>query len=136
ETSRAAPSPQRPHHAERDARRVPRADRDKHGQFGRRDDETPQKQRKQRSGNAWRDYDASGKRTFHGSRREEKRIREDEAPDKRSGLLRDRKGRRILVERFGAPKAPELPRPDRPKHRRPRRPDRSRGPRPSRPKGR
>jgi 23S rRNA pseudouridine2605 synthase len=87
---------------------------------------------KQRSGNAWRDYDASGKRTFHGSRSEQ-RHEPPEASDKRTGLLQDRRGRSILVERFGTPVEPRSPKP---KHRRPRRRDRSGGPRPSRPRGR
>jgi 23S rRNA pseudouridine2605 synthase len=96
------------------------------------------KPRKPRTGNAWRAHDASGKRTFHGSRREGKNWPE-ETSGKRAGLLQDRKGRKVLVERFGAPK-PQEPdpsdHPPRPKHRRPRRRDRSGGPRPSRPKGR
>jgi 23S rRNA pseudouridine2605 synthase len=96
------------------------------------------KLRNSRSGNAWRAHDAKGKRSFHGSRRDDKN-RPEESSGKRAGLLRDRKGRKVLVERFGAPRPlePEPPdRPPRPKHRRPRRRDRSGGPRPSRPKGR
>src|SRR5215475_1363804 len=131
EAGRAATSALHSHATERDARRRPKPERGKRDHHEGRADELPQKPRKQRSGNAWRDHDASGKRTFHGSRRDEKRPPEGEAPSKRSGLLRDRKGRRILVERFGTPKTPELHRPARPKHRRPRRPDRSGGPRPS-----
>jgi 23S rRNA pseudouridine2605 synthase len=91
------------------------------------------KPRKQRSSSFWRDHPASGKRKFHGSRRDEKRGPE-EAPGKRAGLLKDRRGRRILVERFGTPKLPEPEPAPRPKPRRPPRRDRSGGPRPSRPK--
>jgi 23S rRNA pseudouridine2605 synthase len=96
-------------------------------------DQTARPPRKQRSGHAWRDHDASGTRKFHGSRRDQARTSEEQ-PGKRAGLLKDRRGRKILVERFGTPKLPE-PEP-RPKPRRPPRRDRSGGPRPSRPKGR
>jgi 23S rRNA pseudouridine2605 synthase len=109
-------------------------------------------QRKARSGNAWREHDASGKRKFHGSRRDERPV-EDERAGKRVGLLRDRRGRNVLVERYAKEQPPEQPEarasfkpgsrgksgPSKPgarfKHgqRRPRR-DRAGGPRPSRPK--
>src|SRR5215471_754463 len=58
-------------------------------------------------------------------------------PDKRAGLLTDKKGRRILVERFGTqkekPEAAQAPIRGRPPRRRPS-PDRASGPRPSRPR--
>jgi 23S rRNA pseudouridine2605 synthase len=112
---------------------------DRHGQRTRNveasADQPAKKPRKQRSSSFWRDHPASGKRKFHGSRRDEKRGPE-EAPGKRAGLLKDRRGRRILVERFGTPKLPEPEPAPRPKPRRPPRRDRSGGPRPSRPKGR
>src|SRR5262249_20909312 len=108
ETGRAATSAPHSHATEQDARRRTRPERDKRDHQENRSAELPRKPRKQRSGTAWRDHDASGKRTFHGSRRDEKRPPESETPGKRSGLLRDRKGRRILVERFGTPKTPEL----------------------------
>jgi 23S rRNA pseudouridine2605 synthase len=113
------------------------------------EDEKP-KPRKERSGNAWREHEASGKRKFHGSRRDE-RPAEDERPGKRVGLLRDRRGRNVLVERFAKEEPPEQPptrapfkRGSRPKPgarfkpglRRPPRRDRAGGPRPSRPKPR
>ena len=124
----------------RDERQAPR--RDDRREFNKRGDkfeprghEPSSKPRQQRSGNAWRDYDASGKRTFHGSRSDQ-RPAVTQPSGKRAGLLRDRRGRRILVERFGTPIAAEPEPPPKPKHRRPRRRDRSGGPRPSRPKGR
>jgi hypothetical protein len=98
-----------------------------------RGNEPPPKSRMTRTGNAWRDYDASGKRTFHGSRAD-KRSSPEEVSERRAGLLRDRQGRNILVERFPQRQAPEAA----PKPKRGRRPprDRSGGPRPSRPRGR
>ena len=64
---------------------------------------------------------------------------DDDRPDKRAGLLKDRKGRRILVERFGArkPKAePASKTPARSGPRKRRTSDRASGPRPSRPRPR
>jgi 23S rRNA pseudouridine2605 synthase len=98
-----------------------------------RRDEPPPKSRVTRSGNAWRDYDASGKRTFHGSRAD-KRSSPEEKSERRAGLLRDRQGRNVLVERVPAEEASK-PAP-KPKHRRRPPRDRSGGPRPSRPRGR
>jgi 23S rRNA pseudouridine2605 synthase len=101
-----------------------------------------------RRGHAWRQNDAPLRRTYRGSRREDLKIADE--GDKRAGLVKDRKGRRILVERFGRKSAqarpvetptrppPHPPRPSRPPRppRPPRRParDRASGPRPSRPK--
>ncbi len=87
-----------------------------------------------RRGHAWRKDDAPLRRTYRGSRRDELVIRDDARPDKRAGLLKDRKGRRILVERFGTKKEPEKA--EAPRRAKPFRPpprDRSSGPRPSRP---
>jgi 23S rRNA pseudouridine2605 synthase len=95
--------------------------------------EPPPKSRITRTGNAWRDYDASGKRTFHGSRAN-KRSSPEEGSERRTGLLRDRGGRNILVERVPPQQAPK-PAPKPKRRRRPPR-DRSGGPRPSRPRGR
>jgi len=129
---------------QRPERRGERADHrtDDRREFGQRTrnfeaapERTPPNPGKHRSGNAWRDQPASGKRKFHGSRREEPRAPEDDKPGKRAGLLKDRRGRRILVERIGMPKLPEPEPPPKPKRRAPRR-DRAGGPRPSRPKGR
>jgi 23S rRNA pseudouridine2605 synthase len=98
-----------------------------------RRDEPPPKSRTTRTGNAWRNYDASGKRTFHGSRAD-KRSSPEEGSERRAGLLRDRQGRNILVERVPSQQVPK-PSP-KPKHRRRPPRDRSGGPRPSRPRGR
>jgi 23S rRNA pseudouridine2605 synthase len=90
-----------------------------------------------RRGNAWRQDDAPLGRTYRGSRRDDLRIADEDRPDKRTGLTTDRKGRSVVVERFGAPK--EKPEPagkparERPQRRGPPR-DRASGPRPSRPR--
>jgi 23S rRNA pseudouridine2605 synthase len=90
-----------------------------------------------RRGHAWRQNDAPLRRTYRGSRRDDLKIAGEARPDKRSGLLTDRRGRRILVERFGAkedkPQPAETPARGRPRHKRPP-PDRASGPRPSRPR--
>ena len=87
-----------------------------------------------RRGHAWRKDDAPLRRHYRGSRREELQITRDEREDKHAGLIADRKGRRILVERFGAKKIPEPVEPPQ-RARPPRHPsrDRASGPRPSRP---
>jgi len=108
-----------------------------------------------RRGHAWRQDDAPLRRHYRGERRAELRISDDEASERRTGLLSDRKGRRVMVERLGVAKASEPaansaasarhgaeprvphgdtkpPRQARPPRRPPR--DRSSGPRPSRPK--
>ena len=98
-----------------------------------------------RRGAAWRQDDAPLRRHYRGAGKPE--LRPDlKSPDKRAGLVKDRKGRNVLVERMGTPK-PE-PKPDHKKPYKPRggasarprgrpyRPDRSSGPRPSRPKPR
>jgi 23S rRNA pseudouridine2605 synthase len=111
------------------------------------DAERPRAKHRPKSGSVWRDYEARGKapsrRKFHGSRRDAGPAAELDASaekqTKRAGLLSDRKGRRILVERFGNPPQEE---PSRLHERaskyrkKPPRRDRSGGPRPSRPKGR
>jgi 23S rRNA pseudouridine2605 synthase len=96
---------------------------------------------------AWRQRTEQAKpplrRKFRGARRDREREppHGDAAAGKRAGLLTDRKGRRVLVERV-APAAPAEPReearlpPRRPKRGRRRPPDRGSGPRPSRPRGR
>ena len=88
-----------------------------------------------RRGHAWRKDDAPLRRHYRGSRREELLIADEPRPDKRAGLLTDRMGRRILVERFGVKKTAEpaeTPARVRPPRHPPR--DRASGPRPSRPK--
>jgi hypothetical protein len=94
-----------------------------------------------RRGHAWREDDAPLKRTYRGSRRDDLKIRDADHAERRAGLLTDRKGRRVLVERFGAgdstkdARAAESAAPQKARRaqRRPAR-DRSSGPRPSRPK--
>ncbi len=73
------------------------------------------------------------RRTFRGSRRDNDKGRERPSEKPRAGLLTDRKGRNVLVERFGQNKSPEQPKSEAPKRGRPGRrgaPDRSSGPRP------
>jgi 23S rRNA pseudouridine2605 synthase len=88
-----------------------------------------------RRGHAWRKDDAPLRRTYRGSRREDLKIADEARSDKRAGLMTDRKGRRILVERFGAKrdKPEQTAVRGRPPRRRPP-PDRASGPRPSRPR--
>ena len=124
--------------APRDAR--PRDERPRDG--GRRDgrrkaEAVPEKPGRPRRGHAWRQEDAPLRRHYRGERKDEHQP-DRKSPDKRAGLLVDRKGRKVLVERFGEKKPP----PDKPRGRpmkkgaRPYRPDRASGPRPSRPKPR
>jgi 23S rRNA pseudouridine2605 synthase len=77
-------------------------------------------------------------RKFRGARRDDGE-RQEPAGDKRAGLLTDRKGRRVPVERFGQPPVKEAPResaPQRERHGRRRAPDRASGARPRQPRGR
>jgi 23S rRNA pseudouridine2605 synthase len=103
-----------------------------------RDDRPEKPPGRPRRGHAWRKDDAPLRRTYRGSRRDDLKIADEVRPDKRAGLLKDRKGRRILVERFGTkkPKPEPAERPAPARQRTPRRPprDRSSGPRPSRPR--
>jgi 23S rRNA pseudouridine2605 synthase len=104
---------------------------------------------KPRSGHAWREREPWGerkpplKRKYRGQRREDSHAQSEQPAEKRAGLVKDRKGRRVLVERF-ATQTPQLhAQPERPahqarpqkRHRGPPR-DRASGPRPSRPRGR
>jgi 23S rRNA pseudouridine2605 synthase len=102
-----------------------------------REDERPEKPPgRPRRGHAWRQDDAPLRQTYRGSRRADLKIPDEDRPDKHAGLLKDRKGRRILVERFGTRKPkPEPPKAPADKRRR-RTPDRASGPRPSRPRPR
>ena len=107
-----------------------------------RDDKPPGRPRR---GHAWRQDDAPLRRHYRGGG-EEKQHEPERAGPKRAGLLTDRKGRRVLVERFGEkkPKPEERKegrfggRPHKGHARKGRagRPDRARGPRPSRPRER
>jgi 23S rRNA pseudouridine2605 synthase len=119
-----APAPR-----ERDERRPFRKSRDAR-------DERPEKPPgRPRRGHAWRKDDAPLRRTYRGSRRDELKIADEARPDKRAGLLTDKTGRRVLVERFGTRKEKPEPAPVRgraPRSHPPR--DRASGPRPSRPR--
>jgi 23S rRNA pseudouridine2605 synthase len=112
-----------------------------------RDDRPEKPPGRPRRGHAWRKDDAPLRRTYRGSRRDDLKIADEARPDKRAGLLKDRKGRRILVERFGTKKPKPEPKPqskpqskasgaEKPARRTPRPPprDRSSGPRPARPR--
>jgi len=77
------------------------------------------------------------RRKFRGARRDDEMPRAQAAGETRAGLLTDRKGRRVLVERFGRDKPPAQPERSAPKRgRRGRRvaPDRSPGGRHRRPR--
>ncbi|HLH93198.1 MAG TPA: pseudouridine synthase [Xanthobacteraceae bacterium] len=140
-----------------------RGDRHNLGERGRdhRREQREEKPGRPRRGNAWRQEDAPLRRHYRGGRDESGAERDEPTGQKRAGLLTDRMGRRVLVERFGE-KKPEREerkqsrfgsRPDKGHARkgdarkgdvrqgearrgRARRPDRSGGPRPSRPRER
>ncbi len=108
-------------------------DRRPSGRFRSERDEVPEKPPgRPRRGHAWRQEDAPLRRTYRGARRDDLRIDAEERPDRRTGLTTDRKGRRVVVERFGERKE-EKPAPPRGHRRGPPR-DRASGPRPSRPR--
>jgi 23S rRNA pseudouridine2605 synthase len=118
---------------------------DERGRQRRHDERDEKPPGRPRRGNAWRQEDAPLRRHYRGGRDEGQHEPERAGP-KRAGLLTDRKGRRILVERFGEKKPqPEErkegrfgdhPRKGPPRKGRTRRPDRARGPRPPRPRER
>jgi 23S rRNA pseudouridine2605 synthase len=92
-----------------------------------------------RRGHAWRkEADAPLRRHYRGGKNEERHPKPEGSAQKRAGLLVDRKGRRVLVERFGEKKPePEKRRDNRPPRQgKSRRPDRAKGPRPARPRDR
>jgi len=77
-------------------------------------------------------------RKFRGGRRDEERREERSAEEPQTGVLADRKGRRVLVERYGQSAPTQQSKPEgRKASRRGRRrsPDRASGPRPHRPRG-
>jgi 23S rRNA pseudouridine2605 synthase len=129
--------PQRPGRRPANAVRPAREDRaDKTGKpRGGRRDAAPQ-------AHAWRrpEDGRPGKklqRKFRGTRRDDGEERQRASGKPRAGMLTDRKGRAVAVERFGEP--PREPAAPERKARQPRRrrsPDRSSGPRPRTPKGR
>jgi 23S rRNA pseudouridine2605 synthase len=122
-------------------------ERGRHRRHEEREEKPPGRPRR---GHAWRQDDAPLRRHYRGGRDErEHEVGEASGPKrgeasgpKRAGLLTDRKGRRVLVERFGEKKPPHEERKEGrfggrpPRKGRARRPDRARGPRPSRPRER
>jgi len=122
-------------HADKPAGRPRQGDeRRRDGRREREHDDKPSG--RPRRGHAWRQEDAPLRRHYRGGADEARRPKPEHAVQKRAGLLTDRKGRRVLVERFGE-KPPTEPKPRRdnrpPRQGKSRRPDRARGPRPSRP---
>jgi 23S rRNA pseudouridine2605 synthase len=122
------------------------------GAPGRRDNARPNKQKDRKSAerkspsHSWRAHEPerTGKklrRKFRGDRRDAERREGQEqrsAEASRTGLLADRKGRRVLVERHGEPSPTPQRKPEGRKagrHGRHRSPDRASGPRPRRPRG-
>src|SRR5712671_1079745 len=126
----------RPHESRRGENASARRDSEERGPLrrGGRDERPDKPPGRPRRGHAWRKDDAPLRRTYRGSRRDDLKIADEARPDKRAGLLTDKKGRRILVERFGTKKEKPAPAPVRgrpPRSGPPR--DRASGPRPSRP---
>jgi 23S rRNA pseudouridine2605 synthase len=149
--ARQRPERDRPRRPERDgAKRPPRR-----GDRARAERDGPDKPPgRPRRGHAWRAEDAPLSRHYRGAGSKLRERPEGSAAPKRAGLIADRKGRRVLVERFGekASAKPEqararpvkqanksLDKPSgKPRRGRPESRDRPRGagPRPSRPKSR
>jgi 23S rRNA pseudouridine2605 synthase len=92
--------------------------------------------RKGSTSHSWRAHDEDRpakklRRKFHGSPRDDEKPRQAATAKPRAALLTDRKGRRVLVERFGRPPSEEAPtrktrhtprrRPSPPRQQRPRR---------------
>ncbi|HEX5846660.1 MAG TPA: pseudouridine synthase, partial [Rhodoplanes sp.] len=144
---------------ERDGAKRPQRDGAKRpprpGERGRAERDVPDKPAgRPRRGHAWRAEDAPLSRHYRGAGSKARELPEGSAGPKRAGLIADRKGRRVLVERFGekASAKPEqararpvkqanksLDKPSgKPRRGRPESRDRPRGagPRPSRPKSR
>jgi 23S rRNA pseudouridine2605 synthase len=108
------------------------------------DERREDKRQKKPVGHSWRMPDGEQKkplrRRFHGARRDQRAVQEPRSGAVRADIVKDRKGRRIEVERHGEAKPIETPplrgrRDDKARHRRGRgSPDRASGPRPSRPR--
>jgi 23S rRNA pseudouridine2605 synthase len=101
-----------------------------------RDGRSEKKARHKSTSHSWRaaEEDRPGKklrRKFRGSRREDRAPRETPIAQSRTALLTDRKGRRVLVERFGQKPSNAEPEFRGPRHHNQRRPPR--GPRRPRP---
>ena len=119
------------------------------GARGPRDEARPNKQKDRKSGprgsqsHSWRakEPERTGKklrRKFRGGRRDAGQREERSAAEPRTGLLADRKGRPVLVERFGERAPIQQTKPEErkaPRRGRRRSPDRASGPRPRRPRG-
>jgi 23S rRNA pseudouridine2605 synthase len=80
----------------------------------------PKTKDRKAASHAWRAHEEERpskklKRKFHGSRRDAETPRPQPAGPARAGLLTDRKGRRIFVERFGEPPPRQQPETDAPK---------------------
>jgi len=118
---------------------------------GREEPASKKTKERKSSDHAWRAHEADRptkklRRKFHGGKRGAEK-REPPAGDARAGVLHDRKGRPVAVERYGQPPAPQAPgeaHKDRREkglgrssrvHGRRRSPDRASGPRPRRPRG-
>jgi 23S rRNA pseudouridine2605 synthase len=87
----------------RDDKRGQRRDDDRKG--GWRDHERSDKPPgRPRRGAAWRSEDAPLRRHYRGGGDERRQAPNETAGPKRAGLVSDRKGRRVLVERFGEKK--------------------------------
>ena len=140
----ARPQPE-PQETPRKDQRLPPA-----GSRSPRDQARPNKQKDRKStdrkspSHSWRAHEQErigGKklrRKFRGDRRNEKQPQERAAEKPRAGLLTDRKGRRVLVERHGQPAPIQQSKPEERNTRRNgrrRSPDRASGPRPRRPRG-
>jgi 23S rRNA pseudouridine2605 synthase len=124
--------PERPHSGK------PRGQLDRRDRLQRLELQRDKPPGRPRRGHAWREEDAPLRRHYRGTRTDAQAPAEDAAGPKRAGLLTDRKGRRVPVERFGDKKAPAPAKVDKrpPRQGKSRRPDRTRGPRPSRPRER
>ena len=140
----ARPQPE-PQEALRKEQRLPPA-----GSRSPRDSARPNKQKDRKStdrkspSHSWRAHEQErigGKklrRKFRGDRRDEKQQEERAAEKPWAGLLTDRQGRRVLIERFGQPAPIQQSKPEGRKIGRPgrrRSPDRASGPRPRGPRG-
>jgi 23S rRNA pseudouridine2605 synthase len=86
-----------------------------------------------RRGHVWRQDDAPLRRTYRGSRRDDLKFPDEDQAGKRTAVTTDRKGRSVVVERFGEPKEKPEPVRESGRYRGPPR-DRASGPRPSRPR--
>jgi 23S rRNA pseudouridine2605 synthase len=90
------------------------SDKDRPGKTLRPEKKGRAHSRKESTSHSWRAHqeDRPGKklrRKFHGSRRDDEKSREPATAKPRAALLTDRKGRHVLVERFGQAPSEEAP---------------------------